>query len=274
VVERVTVVIVGRDGLTVEDAMHQVLDQFELLSRTNPAIGELIKWSLVEARMNSPFTVVAEALAIRPGVNADDAVRELASDYQRCLVEIRRGHVPEAWRAPEARKKATALLRRMHNGVAQTEVSFGDQHSPISITAADAKVAEPLLENFTVFRKNHVGSVEGYFKSVATHHHRPAIYIRRRHTSTDVLCLVSEEIRTRIVKEANFQDVWEGRRVVVRGRIAYNKKGEIDHIDAATVSLIAGRSVSTVELSDPGFTGNLTPEEYLEKFREGEIGRS
>ena len=61
VAERITVVVRGQDGLTVEDAMRQVLETFEMMGRADPSAETAVQWCLVSASTNSPLTVVAEA---------------------------------------------------------------------------------------------------------------------------------------------------------------------------------------------------------------------
>lgn len=272
--ERMTVVVNGRDGLTVEDAMRQVLETFELLMRADPVSLGAIEWQLVSASTNSPLTVIAEAKATRPGVNVAEAARGQKSEFRRCISELRTGKVPSAWNSLDNRRRAKAWLQRTHNGISTTRIDTDQRDEPIDVTAQDAQIAEPALDLPPLLGKPRVqiGSVEGFLISVETHYHKPAIRIRDRRTGSDVLCIVPEEFRAKISGEAGFEDVWKERRVVVRGRVHYDSAGKIEKVTATTVHTVESRSIELSAIKDPDFTSGLTAEEYLDKLRDGDGG--
>ena len=109
--ERMTVVVVPQnadgDGLTVGDAMRQVLDIFDLLSASNES--EIV-WRLVEATTNSPFKVIGEAESVNPNVNADAVAKLQKAEFASNYASLRKGIIPSAWQAGEPRKKAKVYL--------------------------------------------------------------------------------------------------------------------------------------------------------------------
>lgn len=272
--ERMTVVVRGRDGLTVEDAMRQVLDTFELLGNTSPLPDQPIVWRLVSASTNSPLTVVAEAVAALPGFNPDPIAHEQKREFRRCFAELRAGRVPATWNSAESRRKAKGLLARTHNGISALEIFDEASAVPITVTAADAALGEPALEQAAVVGRprESVGSVEGFLVAVTTYYGKPAIRIRIRRTDAEVTCVVPEEFRQRIVSAANFDDVWRERRVRIRGRLHHTSAGPIERIVATTVEMMPEREIDPRALRDASFTSGLSVEEYLKRFREGEIG--
>jgi hypothetical protein len=272
VAERITVVVRGRDGLTVEDAMRQVLETFEMMARADPTAGIAIQWCLVSASTNSPLTVVAEAKPSKPGIDATEVARVQKSRFRQSIAELRSGRVPSVWNSQEDRKRARNWLRRTHDGISETVIKTDDVDDPLVLTAQDAKVAEPILDQppLTGKPREQIGSVEGYLVSVETHYHKPAIRIRERRTGADVLCIIPDEFRSQIAGETAIDDVWRERRVVVRGRVHYDKAGKIEKVTATKVHPIPGRNIDNASLKDPDFTSGLSAEEYLEKLRDGD----
>lgn len=271
--ERMTVVVLGRDGLTVEDAMRQVLETFEMMGRADPGAAASIEWCLVSATTNSPLTVVAEAKSLKPGVDATQVARSQKAKFRRCVSELRSGTLPAAWRSQDDRRRAKTWLQRTNNGVAYTRIDTDPTDEPIEITAKDTLLAEPALDapQVTSKPKDQIGSVEGYLTGVDTHYHKPAIRIRERKSGASVLCIVPEEFRSQIANEASFEDVWRERRVVVRGRIHYDSSGKVREVIATKVHAVASQDVDVSQIRDPDFTSGLSAEDYLEQMRDGDV---
>ena len=271
--DRMTVVIQGRDGITVEDAMRQVLDTFDLVSRSDPDSMNSIKWELVSATTNSPLTIVAEAKPLHQGTDVRRIVSRQKSQFRRCVAELREGRVPSAWNSTEDRKKAKSWLRRTKESVKATVVDTNDDNAAIEVTALDAAAAENALEQppYQSIFKDQVGSIEGFLTSAETHRHKPAIRIRDRKSGATVLCIVPEEFRAKIAGATGLEDVWRERRVLVRGTIHYSSADRIDRVTAHTIQAIEPRDVQVSDIHDPDFSGGLSAEDYVDKIRDGDI---
>lgn len=63
------------DRMTVQDVFTHVLELFQLVNESDPEAQGQVQWRLVSASMNSPFTVVAEAVPARPGVLVEPLAR-------------------------------------------------------------------------------------------------------------------------------------------------------------------------------------------------------
>ena len=276
--ERMTVVVVPQnndgDGLTVGDAMRQVLDIFDLLSASNES--EIV-WRLVEATTNSPFKVIGEAESVNPNVNADAVAKLQKAEFASNYASLRKGIIPSAWQAGEPRKKAQSLFERSRSKVAKTRIVIDSVSDAIEVTNADA---DEIDRTFEAHRpappqskvKDQIGSVEGYLVEVGTHYSKPAIKVKNRKTGEEVWCVIPEEFRSLIAGEANFDDVWSGRRVVVHGRISYDSPGVISRVFASDVQRIEPKPVDLDDIKDKRFTGGLSVAEYIEKLREGNLG--
>jgi hypothetical protein len=272
--ERMTIVIRGREGLTIEDAMRQVLDTFELLDRSNPLPNQTVEWRLVSASTNSPLTVVAEAASVRPGVDAASVARVQKKTFAACIAELRSGRLPDIWSSIDTRNTAKRLVARVANGIAATDILFDGTEDSIQLTAEDTRILTPTLNS--ALHIGHpavqIGSVEGFLDEVTTYYNKPAIKVLERRSRSSITCVVPDEFAAEIGLTATLDDVWRNRRVVVRGRIYYDGAGNIERVIANTVELLSDENIDIARLSDPEFTGGLSAEEYLTRFRDGELG--
>lgn len=266
------------DLLTVEDAFKQILDYFELAVHSGNVENDFV-WRLISASVKSPFTVVAEAVSIHPGIDVEPLARAQKRAFANNVVELRKGKIPEDWSAGKIRNTANIVLSRYEEKIGATIIKFDLPDSEITdilVTPDDARIAVGSLGEPFVLEppkaKAQIGSVEGFLIGVGTYWKRPAVRIRERKSGGEIWCEVTEELRAEFTDKANFDDVWNNRRVLIRGRIAYGSAGEISRISANEITPIDSTPISTDKIRDTDFTGGLTAEEYLKKLREGNIG--
>ncbi len=92
------------------------------------------------------------------------------------------------------------------------------------------------------------GSVEGSLLSTTTHYGKPAILIQSRLTGKKIKCVfenVGDEVSSRI-----WNNVWNGRRVIVPGVCCYNESGDIQLVHAEDLKTIKSRDVPLEEIYD------------------------
>jgi len=266
------------DLLTVEDAFKQILDYFELAVHSGNVEYDFV-WRLISASVKSPFTVVAEAVSVHPDIDVEPLARAQKRAFANNVVELRKGKIPDDWSAGKIRNTANKVLARYGERVGVTLIKFDLPHAEIPdilVTPDDARIAagamgEPFVLE-TPKAKEQIGSVEGFLVGVGTYWKRPAVRIRERKSGSEIWCEVPEEFRSEFTDKTNFDDVWNNRHVLIRGRIAYGSAGEISRISANEITPIDSIPISTEKIRDKDFTGGLTAEEYLKKLREGNIG--
>lgn len=275
--ERLTVVITppgdGQEGLTVEDAMRQVLDFFRLVEASSDA-EDTVVWRLIEAKTNSPpFSVTGEAISCYPEVDVDLIAKTQKDNFESYYRDVQQGRIPEKWQTKEIRNIAKNFFHRNLNSIAKTSINLTADRkvelTPDVALAAEAIFQEPikkLTKRPTIF-----GSIEGPLVEVGTHYHRPAILIKDRITGDDIWCIVPDEFRKEIANKADFDDVWSERRVNVRGKIEYDNAGIISRVYAYQITRIHAREVRLEEIRDPSFTSGLGSSDYVSKLREGEL---
>ena len=266
------------DLMTVQDVFSHVLDLFQLVGQSDPGSEGAVQWRLLSVNMNSPLTVTAEAVPVYPGTVIEEAAKRQKAAFSRNYRELKSGRMPSAWVATKiARDTATRVLTRNRTGIGRTTVDASIESSdrPITVTQEDAERAAiavaanaPLLKR----TKEQIGSVEGRLVQIHQHYGHPAIQIIERKTREEIWCIVPDEFQHEISESTKVEDVWKGRRVVVRGRISYGTDGKISRVEATHVRTVDPVDVPESAIADKDFTGGLPVSEYLERFRDGKLG--
>ncbi len=142
---------------------------------------------------------------------------------------------------------------------------------PLDLTHVERALREAAAEA-APRPKDQRGSIEGQIVEVGTFYNRPAIKIKERKSREEVWCTVTEAHRQQVSGETNFEDVWNGRRVLVQGVLQYDSNGTLSRVFVETLQVTQSREVQVGVLTDPKFTQGLSAAEYLERFREGTLG--
>lgn len=270
--------------LKVQDALAQVLDLFDLTGYTEVESSENVIWRIVAASNNSPFIVIAEAVSLDPGVDIQETAHAQRREFIRNMQSLIDGEVPEIWGSGAAQKIVAKLAERNRNGIGATNIaSDSDENETLEREAAYIAVTKTeatyILEQFgeefaiePIPAKTQIGSIEGVLLGATTYYHKPAIRVKERKTRMAIPCVIPDDRRDHIAAETNFEDVWKGQRVVVSGRIEYSNSGSISRVIANEIRKISPKPVQIEDIQDKEFTDGLAPAEYLDKFREGDIG--
>jgi hypothetical protein len=270
----------GTGLVTVQDVLAHVLELFELVIDSDPTNEGLVAWRLVSATMNSPFTVTAEAVPRYPGIPVDRIAESQVRAFAHNYAELRSGQLPEAWAEPEARRLVSRLLARSSGAITFTRISAieGAEIDDVEITPSTTSVesfgAVTVSAQTPPSVKMQVGSIEGRLLQVQRWYQQPAVQIEERKTKQKVWCVVPEEFQHEISETTRVEDVWHGSRVVVKGKIFYGADGKIARVVASNVRRVEPVDVPDDAIVDKEFTGGLSASEYLERFRDGKLGRS
>jgi hypothetical protein len=280
VAEKVTVTVRASgahpDVLTVQDAMRQVLDIFDLLS-DGPEGNQGVQWKLARASTNTPFYAEGEAVSLEPAVDVSVIARAQKQLVAQGLRELAEGVLPEAWDSKRL-NTAKRLYQRNLNGVGATDIDFQNV-ATVTVTpifaeqAIEALGAKPSLGLFDLPRgREEIGSLEGSFAHLSTYRNQPAMAIIESRTKALVWCVLSQDLQAKFSDKAAFEDFWHHSRVIVRGRIRYNNSSAILFAIANDISRVESRAVPLSAIRDPGFTGGLSVSDYLDRFRDGAFG--
>lgn len=268
------------DVLDIRDAMQQVLDFFELLSGDDDK--DTLAWNITYAGTNSPFTAEAEAVSIRADVDISPVANLRISETASYLSELSTGLSPTKTISNRRRNAARRVFSRNTNRVGKTTLKFSVPTAldviltpTLSQTALDtSKTLElPELQYLAENReRQEYGSIEGKIIGVGTDYNQPAIHIEERKSGRQIACRVGQDVIDAIALATSLRDVWEHRRVRVRGIISYDNFGQIVRVHAKSVSVVSPRSMTLRDIEDTNFTNNIQISDYLEKLREGDLG--
>jgi hypothetical protein len=286
--KRVTITVtpsaIEADLLTVEDAMRQVLDYFEFLSRADKAAtkdSKPIVWKLIRATTNSPYTVQAEAFSDDPMYIPDSQAEKAmiyAGDAVNAILEKERLPI---WLENDNKSEEIirGILKRNMNGIGRTDI-IHDNVEPILISHRTANAGINHLEMIALAKKaeqrdyTHTafGSVEGVIYKVDTFRGKPSFMIKERLNGKETRCTINKSREEAIGTQHNLQEVWQNKRALIVGKISYKENGDIGIIEAEDISIIEPKSIPAESLYDKDFCNGLSPTEYLNKLREGDLG--
>jgi hypothetical protein len=262
------------DILTIRDAVDQVRDIFELAENDDPGVA----WKLVSATTNTPLTITAEMVAMKPDITPGElaaSATERTTELREGFAALEHGTVIPAWSWGRKGNALKRLLTRNLNGIGRTDVQIDDgpereiltpKTAGLALRALD--VAQPAIDR----SRAEIGSIEGDYLDIGTHYGHPAVKLRERKTGADVWCWISESDLERFSDRVKAADVWRHKRVRASGKIYYNSNGDVLHVEARDVRLAEVRRVGLDEVRDRNFTGGLSVSEYLNRLREGELG--
>jgi hypothetical protein len=259
------------DVLTVQDAMKQVLEIFQLLTAES---ADGVSWRLASATTNSPLTIEGEAVG--DGGEIDACANGQKVMLANWLNALQAGELPEGWRGTKKSQIAERLLKRNLNGIGQTDIDF--RSGPPTIitpdrarTMLDTIARKTEHEQMFTFRKiQEYGSFEGTLQELSTRHNHPAVLVVDRKTGANVWCHLSVDLQERFKDRAEYQDFWKHQRVLVRGRMNRNENGALVLVNADDIEKVCVKDALTIPY-DPTFTSGLPVSEYLTRFRDGTL---
>lgn len=262
------------DALTVSDAMRQVLDAFELLSRAEARReggDQIIIWTLHRASTNTPLTVEGLAVPADPSMPVDNLAAVVKHSYIDGIEKLIRGEERASWIDDDAEKIARRLFMRNMNGVGRTDIYGPKERPPLIINHRLASHATRYLDRLATERAAKVddltrtehGSLEGNVISLTTHYGKPAFMLRTRLSGEEVKCVLTDNAAEEIGGERNWREVWKADRLLVTGAIWFDQQGKVVRINADYVTPIRPRSLSAKEIQTYEFGDTLNPSAYI-----------
>jgi len=262
----------GLGMLTIEDAMEQVWDFFDLLSDEN---NQHVKWILEHAQFNSPLVITAKPIDIQTNKLANEAIDPTVRDIVSAITNLSSSQPHPVNLSDRKLEKITQLLERNTNGIERTECDFGNGIEPVVIDQSFAEAGLKLLTRtsdldnlLTTFSVRGYGSIDGSLIQLGTHYKKPAIQVKEFNTGNNIWCQVDRHTIARLNNKLRVKDFWEHREVRVQGMLNYDDIGKLTHIIDGRVSYLNRRQVPLDELHDPDFSEGHPSEEYLRRLRE------
>jgi hypothetical protein len=268
------------DVLDIRDAMGQVFDYFELLADNDG--NDDVVWNFIVATMNSPFRAETCAVSRRPGVDVNAVATDRILTASAFMSARGRGESSLCQVGPRGRRAARRIWERNTKGIGKTIFSCGNPEiEDVVITPASARVALKTSDRDEKIEFDYLpdsrqrtehGSIEGTLDGVVEDYNQPAIRVIERKSGKAIICRVDQSVIDNIAQEVSFRDVWEHRRVLVRGRIEFDQHGKIVRVHARSITLVAPMNMTLKDIEDPDFTGSISINDYIDKLREGSLG--
>ncbi len=240
------------DVLDIRDAMQQILDFFEMLSGDDDR--DTFAWNITYAATNSPLTAEAEAVSIKSDVDITPIANARIFETSRYLSDLRDGARPSRNLTKRRRTAARKVFTRNTQTVGKTTVRFSLPTAPeviLTPSTAQASLTASQLEELPDVKyladdreRQEYGSVEGRIVDVSSDYNHPAIRIEERKSGREINCRVGQEVIDAIANATSLKDVWEHRRVRVRGLISFDVSGQVTRVYAKSVTPIVPRSMT------------------------------
>jgi hypothetical protein len=266
------------DVLSVQDALQQAIDFFDLL--TDEANAEVV-WNLTLASTNSPFTCEGEPVNLKTMAGAHAIVEGRVAIVERNFARVARGEDFDEGFPKERIDLARRILKRTANGIGATLARFSEDAPPVEITHEIADryfrevvAPEESLHSYLFSRtaRKEIGSIEGRLLEIGTDYDSPAIHVAEHKSGRKVWCRISRTMFDEIADQIKAKDAWDRRRVRVRGTLNYDNDGKTIRVIDGTVAFIETQEVDISRLADRTFTEGYSVQEYLDRLRENEFG--
>lgn len=266
----------GAEYLTVSDAMHQILDLVGALESTEAgdANERKIVWRLTDAHTNSPpFTVTVHAYPRHPSLLVDVEANRVAKMFAETVREALSGRIPD-WVEGSTRKRLAAVAKRNLNGIGQTEIIVGDEH--LRVLPANARPALEALQEptETVEDKSRIeyGSIEGRVVGLTTYYNNKALVLLERLSGKQIVCSLTDGLAARLGPTHQWQEAWEGSRLLIGGEIVYGPDGFIKKVNASYYEELAFTDVPLMDIRGIDILQGRTTREHLEAFWGESVG--
>lgn len=260
----------GAEYLTVSDAMHQILDLVGALESTEAgdANERKIVWRLTEAHTNSPpFTVTARAYPRHPTLIVDIEAERVTKMFAETVRESLHGRVPH-WVERPTRRHLEAVMKRNLNGIGQSEIVVGDERLhvlPSNARPALAALHEPTEAAVDKSRVEY-GSIEGRVVGLTTYYNNRALMLLERLSGKQIVCSLSDELAAKLGPTHQWQEAWEGSRLLIGGEIVYGADGSIKKVNATYHEELPFTDVPLADLRGLDILQGRTTREHLEEF--------
>jgi len=242
------------------DSVRQLLTLIESLQVQDPDLD----WRLSAVSMNSPLRAELdgfdrEGVAVPPShataaaeaaFEVLDAINDNESSLAvRRLTDAKRKQL-RSLLAPL--KDRTGSLKIIVEGRGERLVRSDQAQRALKLLAAPARERGP-----------EQGSIEGHIVAATTHYGNPALRVRVFISGEEILCVFDKVLAPTIGAQHTLDEVWKGQRVLVSGRIDYDKGGSAHVLRAESLRTMPERRITASEIASMAAGGGMTyPEDW------------
>ena len=163
-----------------------------------------------------------------------------------------------------------SLLDRCTNGIARTDIMIEGEN--LQIHSEQAKIARTSIAQKTKLETDldEVGELEGLILGITrTLSGDARITIKDRLSGRNVICTLDKDLSNKIGPAHNWEEVWEGRSVWVKGILGYNVNGLLNSAQIDDLEEIEWPKVSLEEIRRINILEGKSIPEYLAITRKG-----
>lgn len=242
------------------DSVRQLLALIEGLQLQDPDLD----WRLSSVTLNSPLRAELEGFD-RDGVPVQSGQTAAAAEAAFEVLDAINDNEPSA----AIRRLSDAKRRQLRNLIAPLRDRTGSLRIIVEgrgervVRSDQAQRTLTLLAAPSRQRGPEQGSIEGYILAATTHYGNPAVRVRTSLTGEEVICVFDADTAHGIGAQHTLDEVWAGRRVLVSGRIAFDKTGAAHVIKAESMKVLPEHRITAAEITAISFQGEVpTPDEW------------
>jgi hypothetical protein len=241
------------------DSVRQLLALLEGLQEQDTSLD----WRLTSISTNSPLKAKVEAFD-RAGapVSGPEALRTAVAAFKvlDATNDNTRDEIVRGLTDPD-RKRLRALIQplRDRGGIVRIQIDGAPERI---VTTDRAQRTWTAINPDKKRRRPELGSIEGQIIAATTYYSSPALRVRPFHSGTEVICVFDRGEANLIGAEHTLGEVWNGRRVIVSGRISFDAAGRPSLLQATGLRGFPEPPAATAEA--PSWTGEAFSESWGE----------
>jgi len=242
------------------DSVRQLLALIEGLQRQDPDLD----WRLSAVSMNSPLRAELEGFD-REGVPVPASQAAAAAEAAFEVLDAINDNEPVA----AVGRLSDAKRRQLRNLIAPLKDRTGSLRIVVEgrgervVRSDQAQRTLTILSSPSRQRGPEYGSVEGYILAATTHYGSPAVRVRTFLTGEEVTCVFDRGTAEGIGAQHTLDEVWTGQRVLISGRIDFDKAGAPHVVRADSMKILPEHRITAAEIAAMGLTGEApTPDDW------------
>lgn len=238
------------------DSVRQLLALIESLQFQDPDLD----WRLSAVSMNSPLRAELEGFDRDGAPIAAGQAAAAAEAAFEVLDAINDNESNAAVRglSEAKRKQLRGLIAPLRDRTGSLKIIVEGRGERV-VRSDNAQRAWVLLTQPNRQRGPEFGSVEGHILAAATHYGSPALRVRAFLTGEEVLCVFDKATAQGVGAEHTLDEVWTGQRVLVAGKMDFDKSGVMHVLKAESLKVITESRITAADLAAMGKRGEQAP---------------
>lgn len=235
------------------DSVRQLLALIEGLQVQDQSLD----WRLSAVSMNSPLRAELEGFD-REGAPLQSGRAVAAAEAAFEVLDAINDNEPATAvrRLSEAkRKQLKSLIALLRDRTGSLKIIVEGRGERV-IRSDQAQRAWTLLTEPSRQRGPELGSVEGHILAAASYYGSPALRVRTILTGEEVLCVFDRATAQGIGAEHTLDEVWTGQRVLVAGKMDFDKSGGLHILKAGSMKVVRETRITAAQIAAMGGQGD------------------